>query len=127
MRFFQVLIFSLSLLFSLSVYAKSEIYKCTDQFGRPTYTTQPSCDNPETVGKRKKDKKNVDKKNKLVDDNRKKLCAEAQETLKSYKSAPFLTKTVKNNEGKSIKVRLSKQEREQTIQDSKDEVDYWCQ
>ena len=126
MYFFQILILLLSLIFSLSVYAKTEIYKCIDQFGRPTYTTQPTCDSPETVGQRKTKKNEEQNKNKLVDDNRKKLCAEARETLKSYRSAPFLAKTVKNKEGKSIKVRLTKQEREQTIKESIEEVDYWC-
>ena len=45
------------LFFSQTVFSKSEIYKCLDQYGRPTYSTQKTCDNPETVGKTQRSKK----------------------------------------------------------------------
>lgn len=111
-------------------FAKSTIFKCLDEFGRPIFSQQATCDKPDTVNysskqQAKKQKQQQRDKQQLAHEKKKKQCDEAKATHESYKRAPFLTKQVVS-EGKNIKVRLTKEEAQQAISDAMDEVEYWC-
>ncbi len=113
-----------------SSFAKSTIFKCFDDLGRPIFSQQASCDKPETLNysskKQAKNQKKLQEKKKLTAEQQKKQqCADAKTTHSSYKRAPFLTKQVQM-EGKIIKVRLTKEEAQQAIADAEQEIEYWC-
>jgi hypothetical protein len=110
--------------------AKSAIYKCLDEYGRPIFSQQATCTKPETVNYTSKQladkqKEKQDKQQKDADDKQKEQCSQAKATHSSYKRAPFLTKSIQSD-GKVIRIRLSKEEVQQAIEDAQQEVDYWC-
>ncbi|MFK5984271.1 MAG: hypothetical protein QM479_02430 [Pseudomonadota bacterium] len=125
-----LLIISFLLFLNPLVFAKSTIYKCLDEFGRPIFSQQATCAKPETVNY--SSKQLADKKKKLEVEKRKseelkqqQQCHEAKTIYNSYKRAPFLTKMILSD-GKEIKVRLSKEEAKLAITEAEQEKDYWC-
>lgn len=121
---------SLCCLLISSSYAKNTIYKCKDDNGRTIFSQQAACSEPEMVNysaKRLADKKKQENLNKQknVNEKRQTQCNEAKATSLSYERAPFLTKTV-YDDGKAVKVRLSKEDADQARSDAKSEVGYWC-
>jgi len=112
--------------------ASSAIYKCLDENGRPVYSATPTCVQPKEMDKisrkfqNQKKKKQIEEKAEKEQQNRKEQCEQAQVQLKRYQRAPFLTKMVKDEEGRDVKVRLNKEETEDVILDAKKEVSYWC-
>jgi len=131
MKGIQILLFFFLTVFT-SVDAKSAIYKCFDELGRPVYSATPTCLAPKEMNeiskkfqqKKKKDQKvDLDEKEKQ---NRKEQCEASRVQLKKYERAPFLTKMTKDKEGREVKVRLTKEEADEVVLDAKKEVAYWC-
>ena len=125
-----IILIAPSLLVSQHSVAKSTIFKCLDEFGRPIFSQQATCAKPETVNYSSKQladkqKKQQEQKKQSAEAKLKEQCNEAITTLASYKRAPFLTKMTVSD-GKEIKIRLSKQEAQQAIADAEQEMDYWC-
>jgi len=113
-----------------SAAAKSAIYKCLDEYGRPIFSQQATCTKPETVNYTSKQladkqKEKQIKERKAANNKQKEQCKQAKATHTLYKRAPFLTKQI-ISDGKEIKIRLSKEEAEQAVTDAQQEVDYWC-
>jgi len=131
MKGINVLFFSLILVFSCAD-ARSAIYKCFDELGRPVYSATPTCVAPKEMNKiskkfqkKKKNDEKIDKEEQEKQ-NRKEQCESARVQLKKYERAPFLTKMIKDKEGREVKVRLTKEEAGDVILDAKKEVSYWC-
>jgi len=113
-----------------NIAAKSAIYKCLDEYGRPIFSQQATCKKPETVNYTSKQladkqKQQQVQKQKDADSKQKEQCEQAKATHLSYKRAPFLTRPILTD-GKEIKIRLSKEEAEKAIEEAQQEVDYWC-
>ena len=113
------------------VFAATAIYKCKDKNGRVVFSQQATCQKPERINYSQKqlvDRKKEEEERKREEalEKQQEQCDDAKATLKVYQKADFLTKTVIKN-GKSVKVRLTAEEAKKTIQDAKDEVEYWCQ
>jgi len=122
-----LLLLCLLILSADKIFAKNEIYKCLDQYGRPTYSTQATCAKPETV-QTSNTKNKRSKKTKVNSEERKnniRQCKNSKKTLTTYKKALFLTKMINHN-GKEIKVRLNKEEQKKALIDAENEVEYWC-
>ena len=125
-----IILITFNLLISQHGFAKSTIFKCLDEFGRPIFSQQATCAKPETVNYSSKQladkkKKQQEQKRQSADAKQKEQCNEAETTLASYKRAPFLTKMIVSD-GKEIKIRLNKQEAQQAIADAEQEMGYWC-
>lgn len=117
-----------SLFYSSS--ATSGIFKCLDSEGQVIYSQQATCDKPDTVkykSKKEKTKKKKQSQQKRLTKEQKKQqrCKEAKESYASYKQAPFLTKQVQFD-GKTIKVRLTKEESDKAVSEIQQEKEYWC-
>ena len=116
----------LSLLFlNQTLFAKPQVYKCLDQYGRPTYSTQATCSEPIHMYLKKHKQKSEAKESNPVANNKAKQCLQAKQNLIKYTKASRLTKTVTVN-GKVQKLQLTKQEKEKAIYDAQKDVDYWC-
>lgn len=116
------------LLLSNVAISSNKIYKCVDEFGRPIFAAQAVCSDATTVqlkNNKRRESKEINEQSREAYKNAKKQCKSAKKILTSYKKAVFLTKFVEH-EGKKIKVRLTEQERDKTLRDAQNEMDYWC-
>ncbi|MBF0265799.1 MAG: DUF4124 domain-containing protein [Gammaproteobacteria bacterium] len=128
----KILLSLIVLLLSLHqpLFAKPQIYKCLDEYGRPTYSNQSQCKQPVAVNVKKyKNQNETSNENAnesdIIAKNKAQQCQNAKLKLKKYNSAKRLTKTVSIN-GKIQKVRLNNQEKQKAIYDARKDVDYWC-
>jgi hypothetical protein len=113
-----------------SSFAKSTIFKCLDELGRPIFSQQASCDKPDMINysskkQAKKQKELQEKKKVTAEQKLQQQCTDAKRTHASYKQAPFLTKQVQMD-GKTIKIRLTTEEAQKAISDAEHEIEYWC-
>ena len=131
MKTLAVFILLIGNLFAIQlVCAKSAIYKCLDEYGRPIFSQQAKCAKPETVNYTSKQladkqKQKLVQGKKDAEKKQQEQCSQAKATHTSYKRAPFLTKAIQSD-GKQIKIRLSAEEVQQAIADAEQEMNYWC-
>lgn len=114
------------LLLNFQAAAAPKVYKCLDKYGRPTYSTLSTCNDPTQVTLKKHQKKvTTQKKVKIKNKELTKECKKAKRELVSYTKARFLTKTVIIDDKPQVK-RLSAEEKAEAIDNAQENVKYWC-